>query len=90
MEDAKIKWTQTKDQEGSFASYRLLINSTTSEKIQTIKSKVTSGYKRFFQFTERNNFFLSILTTTVIHAKAGIYCYGKPEDKSAKDFFWTV
>ncbi len=90
MKDAKVTQVEAKDRDGSFASYRILIRSTTSEKIQTIKSKVTSGYKRFFQFTERNNFFLSILTTTVIPAKAGIYCYGKPEDKSAKDFFWTV
>jgi hypothetical protein len=47
MEDAKIGWSQTKDPNGSFASYRLLIRSTTSEKIQDNYTKTTSEHIYF-------------------------------------------
>jgi hypothetical protein len=47
MEDAKIGWSQTKDPNGSFASYRLLIRSTSSEKIQDNYTKTTSEHIYF-------------------------------------------
>ncbi len=56
MEDVKIARTQTKDRKGSFASYRLLIRSTSSEKIQDNYTKTTSEHIYFVLLISREYF----------------------------------
>jgi hypothetical protein len=48
MEDAKVTQIEVKDQGGLFASYRLPISFTTSEKIQDNYTQTTSEHIYFF------------------------------------------
>ncbi len=70
MEDAKITRIQKKDQEFSFASYRLLIRSITLEKIQDNYTKVTSEQIYFVLLISIGHFFnYQFLCLTILRSR---------------------